>query len=193
MDSPMAAAEQQHQSQRRSVLQDWVTQLPLMQQTVLLTAIRGPDNTPKYTPAKMMVRWLRRCVLLSAMDQRVLQTPYEKGGGSFTGPSIDPDAIRVSMDGTETPRWEARMEWVFNEYLRMLDELPSHFASHFRHASEILGYKHPDERIRKWWHSIYCSLVNDMHLHPESMADMDARLSDNREEWLKRNNAATID
>ena len=31
-----------------NVLQDWVSDLPMMQQTVLLTAVRGPDGLPKY-------------------------------------------------------------------------------------------------------------------------------------------------
>ena len=72
-----------------TVLQPWVATLTLMQQTVLLTAIRGPDGLPKYGPTKQLLRWYRRCILLSAMDQRVLTDPLQSGGGSFTGPSID--------------------------------------------------------------------------------------------------------
>lgn len=72
-----------------TVLQDWVASLSFMQQTVLMTAVRGPDGVPKYGPTKMLLRWYRRCILLSAMDRVVLSSPNEHGGGSFTGPSFD--------------------------------------------------------------------------------------------------------
>jgi len=44
-----------------------------MQQSVLLTAVRGPDGLPKYHSSKYLLRWYRRCILLSAMDGRVLE------------------------------------------------------------------------------------------------------------------------
>lgn len=50
----------------RSVLQDWVHTLPLMQQSVLICAIRGEDGREKHAPGKIIHRYLRRCVLLSA-------------------------------------------------------------------------------------------------------------------------------
>jgi hypothetical protein len=46
-----------------SVLQDWVCELPLMQQTVLVVALRGPDNVDKNHIGKFLLRWMRRCVL----------------------------------------------------------------------------------------------------------------------------------
>jgi hypothetical protein len=36
-----------------SVIQPWVSEIPFMQQTVLLTAIRGSDGCPKRHPSKM--------------------------------------------------------------------------------------------------------------------------------------------
>ena len=71
------------------VLQPWVCYLTFMQQSVLITAIRGADTMHKNHVSKKLQRWLRRCVLYSAFDRRILETPYEKGGGSFTGPSYD--------------------------------------------------------------------------------------------------------
>ena len=70
------------------VTQEWTHSLPMMQQTVLLTAIRGADNSPKYGQPKMLIRWYRRCILLSAMDGKVLNDPCSHNGGSFTGPSL---------------------------------------------------------------------------------------------------------
>ncbi|WP_208663154.1 hypothetical protein [Sphingomonas aquatilis] len=170
-----------------TVLQPWVSSLTLMQQTVLLTAIRGPDGTPKYGPSKMLVRWYRRCVLLSAMDRRILKTPHEQGGGSFTGPSFFATAV------DHRTGWQVAMDDLVSSYLRELDALPHHFQLHFLHAAQILGYKHPDNLIRCWWNCTYERLVHDMHLWPETEEQMDRRLGDDRDQWLERNDVATID
>lgn len=155
----------------------------MMQQTVLLTAIRGPDGLPKYGATKMLLRWYRRCILLSAMDGRVLGNPCENNGGSFTGPSI----------GVLVEKWEAAMDTHVDQYLRESDAIPHHFQLHLMHAVEILGYKHPSVRVKLWWRGVYERLVNDLHLHPESEGEMDSRLGDNRSGWLARADKATIE
>jgi len=76
----------------RSVLQPWVENLTLMQQSVLLAAIRGPDGIRKDHIAKKLSRWLRRCILVTAFDGIVYDIPYDPvhsgwHSGSFTGPS----------------------------------------------------------------------------------------------------------
>lgn len=163
------------------VTQEWTWTLPMMQQTVLLTAVRGPDGLPKYGCVKMLLRWFRRCTLLSAMDGKALDNPYDNNGGSFTGPSL-PDRAEW---------WEPKMDEIVDEYLRTLDAIPHHFQLHFMHAAEILGYKHPDKRVAEWWRRFYLRLVNDMHVHPETYDEMNERLGDNREGWLKRADVAT--
>jgi hypothetical protein len=83
------------------------------------------------------------------------------------------------------------MEKVFADYLRSLDELSHHFQLHFMHAAEIVGYKHPDTKIRQWWRMVYFELARDMHLHPETMHEMDKRLGDNESHWRAANHVAT--
>lgn len=175
----------------KSVLQDWVLDLPLMQQSVLLTVVRGPDNSPKYSASKLIVRWARRAFLKSSFLGRPLYTPYEKDGGSFYGPSCaEPDGpMRETRDAT----WEMLMAPVVNKYIQSLDEVPHYFQMHMMHAAEIIGYKHPDERIKFWWHSFYIRLAHDLHLLPETSKMMNSRLSDNRESWLERADKATVD
>jgi hypothetical protein len=173
------------------VLQPWVLGLPFMQQTVLLTAVRGPDGVPKYGPTKMLLRWYRRCILLSAMDGVVLSKPYLHGGGSFTGPSYEACSEAIAeMLGHD---WRASMDEVVGEYLRELDAIPHHFQLHLLHAVEIAGYKHPDDLVRAWWRRTYERLVHDMHLWPETEEQLDRRLGDSREQWLERNDPATVD
>lgn len=169
---------------RRSVIQEWVMALPMMQQTVLLTAVRGPDGLPKYHPTKFVLRWYRRCILLSALDGKVLTDPCEPNGGSFTGPSLPSDVVAD---------WPRQMGHRVTEYLRALDEVPHHFQLHLLHAVEILGYKHPDPTTRCWWNGVYVRLVHDMHLWPETEEQLDERLGDSREGWLARGDVATND
>lgn len=160
----------------KSVLQDWVLELSFMQQSVLITATRGPDGIKKDHVAKLLIRWLRRCYLLSAFDGIAIDNPYQNGGCSFTGPSIN-----LSSLYKET--WDHFMDEVVLDYLRTVDELPHHFQLHFMHAAEILGYKHPTEKTREWWHKTYLTLVNDMHLFPESEEQMDKRLGYSEQNW----------
>ena len=176
----------------QSVLQPWVLTLSMMQQTVLLTAVRGPDGHPKYGPVKLLLRWYRRCLLLSALDGEVLGTPYYEGGGSFTGPSCKlTDCVSGETDGVSWISWMPPMYALVDDYLRSLDALPHHFQLHFLHAIEIMGYKHPAADIASFWASTYIRLVNDMHLHPESEDELDVRLGDSREGWLARADPAT--
>jgi len=175
----------------KSVLQDWVMELPFMQQTVLLTAIRGPDNTPKYGPVKMLMRWYRRCVLLSAMDGRALTDPYETNGGSFTGPSLEV-APKDRLKGSNI-EWEGAMDLLVDRYLQTVDALPHHFHLHFMRAAAIIGYKHPDRRIRDWWFTVYVRFCRDMHVNCERLGDMDRRLGDSRAQWLQYADPATAD
>ncbi len=175
----------------RPVQQDWVLGLSLMQQTVLFSTIRGPDGGHKYSEAKMLLRWFRRCILLSALDGKVLLTPWEDGGGSFTGPSV-----RKAV--TDNPCLVAEMGWahmydLVGEYIRGMDALPHHFVMKFMHAAEIVGAHHPDQGVQKWWREFYERIVASFHLHPELPAELNKRLSDNREQWLARCDPATQD
>lgn len=160
------------------VLQPWVRELSMMQQTVLLAAIRGPDGIYKDHMVKVLLRWFRRCVLYSAMDHRILSDPFMLGGGSFTGPFRP--TFKKKTGTMET--FDQQRE----EYLRHVDELPHHFQLHLMHAAQIVGYKHPDRKIAKWWLDFYHMIVNDAHLFPEHEAAMDKRLGDNEADWRAR-------
>ena len=164
------------------VLQPWVRELSMMQQTVLLTATRGPDGIYKDHMVKVLLRWFRRCVLYSAMDHRVLDDPYKLGGGSFTGPYRLNTKPKMGVILNIDKQFNLQRE----EYLRHVDELPHHFQLHFMHAAEILGYKHPDDKTRRWWRVFYSMIVNDAHLFPESEEQMDKRLGDNEADWRAR-------
>lgn len=152
-----------------SVMQEWVNDLTFMQQSVIITAIRGCDGLPKIHVSKYVLRWFRRCVLLSAFDKCVLTDPHDQRGGNFTGP--------LPSDVT--------FQDICAQYVKDVDCVPHHFHLHLMHASEILGYKHPNIEIRKEWRAFYEKLVCDMHLTPETEAQLDFRLGDSKAQWQK--------
>jgi hypothetical protein len=156
----------------KSVMQEWACDLTFMQQSVLITATRGPDGIRKDHIAKVLLRWFRRCFLYSAFEKKIFIDPYEPGGGSFTGPC----ETDFSGDLSET----------VDKYLNTIDELPHHFQLHFMHAAEILGYKHPNKEIRQWWFNFYFKIVEDAHLNIETEKELDYRLGDIREQWAEK-------
>jgi len=157
----------------RSVLQDWTTDVTFMMQSVLIAAVRGPDGIRKDHPVKVLCRYLRRCFLICAFDGAVRWSPYESGGGSFTGP--------LNLQGLGPN--EGHLDKFIEIYLHHVDELPHHFQLHLMHAAEILGYKHPDDDVRKFWRTFYFAIVNDAHLKPEPEEAMDRRLGDTEKAW----------
>lgn len=139
-------------------------------------------------PAKMLVRWYRRCILVDAFSGKEFKTPWEEGGGSYTGPSIIPDCINGEQL-SDTFQWD-KMKSVVDYFIVARDEMPHHYFGHFMHAVQILGYKHPDPVIRDFWHSIYLRMVDCLHLYPEMEEHMDMRLGDNLTQWKAREDCA---
>jgi len=154
----------------KCVLQDWVQKLTFMQQSVLITSVRGCDGLAKYHISKFILRWYRRCILYSAFAKKVLSDPYEDDKGNFTG--------KIPRDEFPT------IESLFKAYLDNVDDVAHHFHMHLVHASEILGYKHPVPKIRKQWLQFYLECCKDLHMSPETEEHMDKRLGDSREQWL---------
>lgn len=172
--------------------QEWVCCLPIMQQSVLFAAVRGPDGIRKNHPVKAILRWYRRCILLSAFDGKALNDPFEPGGGDFTGPFDERQLVHYFHDAPHPASLKAKglvkKVWakVQEKYLAHVDELPHHFQLHLMHAAQIVGCHHPDDNIRLWWKTFYLKIVNDAHLHPESDEEMNRRLGDNPDDWKAR-------
>ena len=143
---------------------DWAIALPIQQQSVMLLATRGPDGVAKYHPAKNLIRAYRATVIKAAALGRMF------------GP-LD-DVHDTFMNATLLYGNEVTWALTCQTYLDHLDSLPLHYHLHFMHAVEIVGYKHPDPNVRARWNALYLTLVDDMHLNPETEAQMDARLND---------------
>lgn len=140
----------------RSILYDWVQELGLRHQGVLLAAMRGCDGVGKQDVTKPIMRAIR-AVTLVPYDARELREP--KGYMYF-----EPDNFREAV----------------NTFKKSMDEYPLHFILHMIHALEIIGYKHPLAGVRAAFQYGYETLVYKMHLRPEMESHMDTRLTEDR-------------
>lgn len=132
-----------------------------MKQGVLISCIRNCDNIVSEGPAKILVRGIRATCIKSAQTK-----------GSFNARRPDPKKIlataRVFVDD-------------------MFDHCPMHFIAHLMHASEVIGYCHPDENIAELWSEIYEMIVHELHLNVETREHFHKRLADNAEQVVREN------
>lgn len=143
----------------KSVLQDWVIELPLREQGTLLTAVRGCDVEPKQwtptgfsdSPGRRLTAFIRYCFMNPA-DPREVDIP-----GAFFQ-SNPPSPFRPSEFG----------------------HLPQHWYAHVMHALEVIAYRHPDVNIADQALEMYCKMVDNLHLNVESADRMVGRLSEDR-------------
>lgn len=137
----------------KSVLQDWVMELPLREQGVLLTAIRGCDLTPKLpfnAPERQIVGWIRNAIMNPA-DQREI-------------------GIIGAFFQTEFPKFKPSE----------LGHYPLHWFTHVMHTLEVIGYRSPITEHRSLALNCYLSMVHSLHCRPESRFEMIERLSEDR-------------
>ncbi|HEV2403607.1 MAG TPA: hypothetical protein VGS08_05410 [Candidatus Saccharimonadales bacterium] len=141
-----------------------------MQQSTPLLGARGPDGVGKEHPCRDIQRAYRASVLKAGRLGRCYQWDDPDPGDSFA-------SLRLFCDDKA---WKKAC----HTYFHTMDTLPHHYISHLMHGAQILGYKHPDARFRQRWLDFYHQSVLDLHLCPESEADMDVRLGDfGREQW----------
>lgn len=151
-----------------SVQPAWALALPLQQQSVLLLACRGPDGVAKEHPCKTVHRAYRGCVLVAARYGRNLRLGERA------------DTFMSLCELEDSGIWKD----VIDRFLQHYDSLPGHYVRHLLHGAEILSYKHPDVLINRRWEDFYLTVCRDMHLNPETEAQMDGRLSDwGRRDW----------
>jgi len=130
------------------ITKEWLDYCTRKQQTVLLSSIRGCDIVDKNDISKFFIRKLRSTVLYDAGDV----------DGEFMQDIITDDMVY--------------------EFCKSLDKYPIHFILHLVHASEIIGFKHPDQDIKGWWGDLYLEFVHCFHMNPETEKQCDFRLRD---------------
>jgi hypothetical protein len=142
----------------KSVLQDWVMELGLRHQGVLLTAVRGCDTAPKDDASKQLARCLRAEFL-----------------NCHCG---DPKKALTFIEDVEQDELERRMV----AFLKNCDHYPQHYVSHLMHAAEIVGYKSNRGGLWQWF---YEKLCKGLHVNMETEQQLDARLCADEESFGK--------
>jgi hypothetical protein len=137
------------------MVRDWAQELPLREQGVLLSGMRGCDLTPKVpldSPERQLVAYLRYVVCHPNEEAEVGATP-----GTY-----------MQADPPE--------EWTPSEF----GHYPQHWYAHIMHAFQVVGYRHPLAETRAISDGIYRRFVYSLHLEPESFGTMARRLSEER-------------
>ena len=136
-------------------------ELPLREQGTLLTCVRGCDVEPKtwvstgvaYSPGRRLTAFIRWCFMVPA---DVREVDSQEGAFMMSEP---PHNFKASEFG----------------------HLPQHWYAHAMHALEVIGYRHPDEKVRFQANNLYQKMVFNLHLPVvESKEMMIERLSEDR-------------
>lgn len=145
----------------KSVLQDWVMNLGLRHQGVLVSAVRGCDTTRRDDKSKLIVRMYRDAVL----------NPH-------VGDSTKSKSYITKTDFVLLQQW-------FFELSRDHDHIPHHYLMHLMHAAEVIGYHHPLDQYRDNWLTFYLRMCNKLHVNPETKEQLDARLDASEDDFGK--------
>lgn len=143
----------------KPILQDWVMELGLRHQGVLVSIVRGCDSVGKEDPSKKLIRAMRAVILNAHCGEK--QTPA------------------TFIDRCPGDELQRRME----AFRKNCDHLPHHFVMHLVHAVEIIAYHHPDRGIKDAWIMFYCRLCRGLHINPETKLQLDERLNLNEREF----------
>lgn len=144
----------------RSVLQDWVMELPLRFQGTLLTAVRGCDDEPKswtktgvvFSQGRRLTSYIRWCFMNPA-DEREIDA--EEGAFFMSRP---PRPFKPSQFG----------------------HLPQHWYAHAMHALEVIAYHHPNIHVRGHAFFLYQGMAHNFHLNVETKEEQWSRLTEDR-------------
>lgn len=150
----------------KSVLQDWLHEIPLRQQGVIILALRGPDGIRKESPAKAILRSLRGCVMNSGRHGVPMERHEKFEGDSFMRMDLICDRVL----------WQNACQKFFDS----IDEYNIHFFQHFIHAAAAVGINHPDEQVKQHWWEFYEFACFKLHVTPETREKFIHRLRDGR-------------
>jgi hypothetical protein len=149
-----------------SIIQEWMNEVPLRQQGVIILALRGPDGVRKEHPAKAVIRSLRGCVMNSGR----LGKPMERGE------TFDGDAFMRMDLICDNEKWAKTLQ----DFYSSIDEYNLHFFQHLIHAAAALGINHPDEQVRGNWWDFYTFGCHKLHVTPETKEEFVYRLRNGR-------------
>ena len=110
------------------VFQDWLFDLTMQQQSVLVLGCRGPDGIAKFHPTKEVVARYRATVLKAAYLGRPMRIDEGDNTTFMTLRYFSDDGHWLTM---------------VRDFFDHVDSLPHHYYMHLMHGAQIAGYKHP--------------------------------------------------
>lgn len=131
-----------------SVIQDWIHQMPLRMQSVLVMATRGPD-THRAPGIKQLTRWIRSLVFVPGNPNNVVEFML------IELPERLPEKGSIH---------------------RELEFTTQHYYSHLMHGLQVIGYRHPDDQIREHAFLLYQDMCSLFHLPVETLLMFEHRL-----------------
>ena len=137
----------------RSVVQGWVWSLSLHQQALILLSLRHWDSSTSEDPSRVIIKELRAIVFQHFESETDAMIP------AFNKETEDRDFRKMVV----------RMCNDYHNY-------PLNFFKRLLQASAIIGYKHPDFKVRKKWNDLYVKMANVLNLQIESEDDINNRL-----------------
>jgi hypothetical protein len=145
---------------QKSIVREWVASLPARMQGTLLTAIRGADTSPREAAVKTLARMYRATVIHGLNDEPLTFLMII---------DYDHEGFRREV--------QAMMNAVASDH----DALPHHYLMHLIHAAQIVGEFHPHFHCRAMWAGFYVRMCRKMHMTPETLAELRARLEEPNE------------
>ena len=157
------------------VTAEWMDAIPLQAQTVILSALRGPDGVRKHHPCKGVQRAFRASVVKGGAYGRFLTTEDE-GDNFMRMPILD------------------QFQGNVDDFFKAVDELPGHYVIHLSHAAQCLAKWHPDPDTSEMWLRFYLRWCDELHIQPEGAASLEARLNDfGNHPWPEKNEEESAD
>jgi len=156
----------EEEKRKELVVPPWFIDLPIMQQSILMQATRGPDGVRKDHPIKNIHRVYRAAVLKAGYYGRMLEVG--EAGDDFM-------SLEIFRFGS---KWEDEVR----DFFLYRDELPFHYVDHLRRAAQIVAYMHPNVTISQAFTYFYMKFCKMDSVKPETKAEMNRRLNDNDQE-----------
>ncbi|NIU00411.1 MAG: hypothetical protein GWN01_05565 [Nitrosopumilaceae archaeon] len=72
-------------------------------------------------------------------------------------------------------------EFLYKEFIGMIEYMSWHYVWHLAHSLEIIGYLHPDEKIADQALQFYDWICKKSHVTPETVDEMLERLADSND------------
>lgn len=136
------------------ILKNWITSLPKNQQLQIILALRSCDTLGNDDPSRLILKYFRETVLNISLPSDSLVTKLDEENEERDFRKI---VTRMCSDSNKYP---------INFYKKLIQ------------GCLVIGYKHPDLKIRKRWFDVYVKMVQSLNLIIETEQEFNNRLVD---------------